>query len=121
VHDPRSVAEHLHLDVPTRLHIALEVHAWIAEARLRLGDRELELRPELGRRVYGPHPATATTAHGLDDDRPPQLLASASAVAGLSASPPARWAVPRVPAWARGQQLVADGLELRNRGSDEHD
>ena len=66
-----AVAEHLHLDVPRRLEVALEQHALVAERRVRLASRSFERGGEIVWPRDHAHALAAAAGHGLEQHRSP--------------------------------------------------
>ena len=69
-----AVAEHLHLDVPRRLEVALEQHALVAERRLRFASCSFERGGEIIRPSDHAHALAAAAGHGLEQHRKAQLV-----------------------------------------------
>jgi hypothetical protein len=70
-----SVRQHLHLDVPGVLEVALDVHGRVGEVRLSLPPSRVERPLGLRGRADDLEALPAAPGGGLDGDRPPDLVA----------------------------------------------
>src|SRR5207247_11368167 len=85
------VGEHLHLDVPRILEVALDVDGRVGEVRLALAPRRLERALGLLRAAHDLHPLAAATRRRLDRDRPAELVPARAHLLPPGAGPsPAR-------------------------------
>ena len=68
------VGEHLDLDVPRPLEVALEEHGVVAERRRGLALRRVDRIVELRRRAHDPHAAAAASRGRLHEEREADLV-----------------------------------------------
>ena len=84
------VGEHLHLDVPRILQVALDVDAAVREVLLALALRRLERPLRLGRLADELHALAAAARGRLDDERVADLLAEAQHLRDVARPAPSR-------------------------------
>ena len=79
---PVRVREHLHLDVPRILQVALDVDVGVREVRLALAARGFERTLRVLRPAYDPETLPAAACGRLDRDRPTKLVGHAHDLLG---------------------------------------
>ena len=106
--DPASVTEHLRLDVPGALEVALEEDRVVTERPFGLTASRCKGFVQLCRRADNTHAAAATACRGLDDERVADLV-------GRPLRQSRHAALDRDPV---GSELVATEPERLGRGAD---